>query len=263
MRARVITALVAIPIALLAMGLKSPWFLAAVSTIILIRGMIELERLFPWPRKRVYGWLLALAAIVYLLRLPRPLVFEAGAALLAIGSFGLAVAASRQQVGWGSVLGPLWLAAPVAVCYRFHEFGADQFFSLRPLFLLIIPLWGGDTLALLVGRKWGKRAMAPSISPSKTWAGAAGHLMGCLVGTFLYCSLVGWGWPIALATGLSTSVFGQLGDLLQSYAKRAAGLKDSGQVLPGHGGLLDRLDSSLLSAPVTALVVLAMQPLSP
>jgi len=262
MRARVITALVAIPIALLAMGLESPWFLAAVSGMILFRGMVELGRLFPWPRKSLLGWVLALATIGLLLALPRTMVYEAGAILLAVGSLGLAVAAARQQVGWGSVLGPLWLAAPIAVCFRFHEFGDDFWFSLRPLFLLIIPLWGGDTLALLVGKKWGKRAMAPSISPSKTWVGAGGHVVGCLVGTFLYCGLVGWGWPIALATGLSTSVFGQIGDLLQSYAKRAAGLKDSGQVLPGHGGLLDRLDSSLLSAPVTALVVLAMQPLS-
>ncbi len=114
---------------------------------------------------------------------------------------------------------------------------------------LLAMLWLGDSGAYFVGRAIGKRKLAPKLSPAKTVEGAAANLILCL--------LVGWqggvalglpgGW--AIAGGLGVGVLGQLGDLFESALKRAVGVKDSGGILPGHGGVLDRFDSFLFSAP--------------
>lgn len=114
---------------------------------------------------------------------------------------------------------------------------------------LLAMLWSGDSGAYFVGRAIGKRTLAPKLSPAKTVEGASANLTLCL--------LVGWqggvalGLPVgwAIAGGLGVGVLGQLGDLFESALKRAVGVKDSGGVLPGHGGVLDRFDSFLFSAP--------------
>ncbi|MCY0885508.1 MAG: phosphatidate cytidylyltransferase [Firmicutes bacterium] len=111
-------------------------------------------------------------------------------------------------------------------------------------------VWGTDTAAYFVGRAWGRRKLWPRISPGKTWAGAAG---GAVAGT-----LAGLVWTVpghlapapALGLGLAVSLAAQLGDLVESNLKRFAGVKDSGDILPGHGGILDRFDSALLALPV-------------
>jgi phosphatidate cytidylyltransferase len=126
------------------------------------------------------------------------------------------------------------------------------------LFVLLV-VWATDIAAYLAGRLVGGPRLAPSISPGKTWSGAAGGLAGAL--------LVGWtaGFSaVPLAPGLSAvplaaalSVVAQAGDLLESAIKRRFGVKDSGRLIPGHGGLLDRLDGILTAAPAAALLALA------
>jgi len=128
------------------------------------------------------------------------------------------------------------------------------------MFLLFLVIWADDTFAYLVGRTMGRKMLFPSISPKKTLEGSVAGLVGSL--------LVAWGfarlfWQTAslmkviLLAGL-IAVFGQIGDLAESAMKRGANLKDSGSVLPGHGGLLDRVDSLLFGAPVLWLSLAIM-----
>jgi CDP-diglyceride synthetase len=114
---------------------------------------------------------------------------------------------------------------------------------------LLAMLWLGDSGAYFVGRAIGRRKLAPTLSPTKTVEGSLANLALCV--------LVGWqggvalGLPLgwAIAGGLGVGVLGQLGDLFESALKRAVGVKDFGGILPGHGGVLDRFDSFLFSAP--------------
>jgi len=126
----------------------------------------------------------------------------------------------------------------------------------RFVILLLSIAWAGDTAAYFCGKTWGRRKMAPMISPHKTWMGAGGGLLGSMIAAGLasqfYDGELG-SWPYMLGVGAACAVFGQGGDLFKSAFKRARGVKDSGQLIPGHGGLLDRMDSALMSAPVLNL----------
>jgi phosphatidate cytidylyltransferase len=127
------------------------------------------------------------------------------------------------------------------------------------LFLLLV-VWAGDIGAYMVGRWWGGPRLAPSISPGKTWSGAIGGLLaavavGLLAAHFLAQPVTVW-WVAAIAVVLS--VVAQGGDLLESFVKRRLAVKDSGNLIPGHGGLFDRLDGILAAAPVAALLALIL-----
>jgi len=117
--------------------------------------------------------------------------------------------------------------------------------------LLFVVTWANDTFAYFFGRFLGKRPLAPRISPRKTWegfwGGAAGSVLGSLIVKLLF--LPDLSIPAAVLVGAGGAVLGPLGDLSESMLKRAAGVKDSGRVIPGHGGLLDRIDAVLFVAP--------------
>ena len=115
--------------------------------------------------------------------------------------------------------------------------------------------WATDTFAYYVGRSIGKRPLAPAVSPKKTWEGAIGGTAGAvLVGVLLKLSILPFiSWLHVLMLTLIVAVVGQLGDLAESKMKRAAGVKDSGNLLPGHGGMLDRFDALILAAPAAYL----------
>jgi phosphatidate cytidylyltransferase len=135
--------------------------------------------------------------------------------------------------------------------------------AVNPHWLLFAFLlcWSGDTAAFYVGKNFGRNKLAPKISPGKTWEGAVGSVLGgVLVGAFYAHYFI----PSAtLATVLIIAaignIAGQIGDLVESAYKRWGGVKDSGSSLPGHGGWLDRIDSSLLSVPVVYALVRLMK----
>lgn len=112
--------------------------------------------------------------------------------------------------------------------------------------------WAGDTAAMYVGKSWGKHKLAPRVSPGKTVEGAVGSLVASVVCGVLYLrwALPAFGWEAMVGLAIAGNVAGQMGDLAESALKRGAGVKDSGTLLPGHGGILDRMDSSLFSMPV-------------
>jgi phosphatidate cytidylyltransferase len=130
------------------------------------------------------------------------------------------------------------------------------FASSAPFIVVMVSMWVSDTFAYFTGRLIGKHKMAPEISPKKTWEGAVG-------GTVFTMAFVVWLGPWAFGTGLVVnlalgfilSVAGQIGDLFESVLKRWAGAKDSSQFFPGHGGVLDRLDSLFMAAPLTVVLM--------
>jgi phosphatidate cytidylyltransferase len=142
------------------------------------------------------------------------------------------------------LLAPLWLAL---VCTR----GAD------PILLLILlsTIWIADSAAYFAGKNFGKHKLAPTISPGKTWEGVFGALLGVTLfaGILRYCfdvSNIGI-FPLLWIV----TIFGVMGDLFESLMKRQANVKDSGDLLPGHGGILDRIDGLIPSIPVAIMVI--------
>jgi phosphatidate cytidylyltransferase len=141
-----------------------------------------------------------------------------------------------------------YFVLPVASLHRLR--------SLDPWVVLLVAaiVWLGDTAAYYVGCHWGRRKLAPVVSPHKTWEGAVAGFVAAVAATAVW-SL----WRLGevdsrlLALGAVTSIAAQVGDLVESLVKRSAGVKDSGGLLPGHGGMLDRLDSLLFAAPVLAV----------
>ncbi len=122
--------------------------------------------------------------------------------------------------------------------------------------LLLLMVWTGDIAAFVVGRGVGRRPLAPRISPKKTWEGAAAGLAASVAvawGFMRYFAKMP-GWEAVLWVSLPVAVASQLGDLIESALKRGADMKDSGRLLPGHGGMFDRVDSLILSAPVFWMV---------
>jgi phosphatidate cytidylyltransferase len=137
--------------------------------------------------------------------------------------------------------------------------------GLPPALLLAVLglVWVSDTAAYLAGRKYGRRRLAPAISPGKTWEGAAAALAAsvayAVILPLFMLNLVrqpqGMGWAWYLAGAALVCVAGIVGDLFESWAKRRAGVKDSGRLLPGHGGVLDRIDSACAALPIGALLL--------
>ncbi len=115
------------------------------------------------------------------------------------------------------------------------------------VWLAMLTTFALDTAAYAVGRRWGRRRMAPRVSPGKTWEGAVGGLAGAVGASLVLGAVLGLGVaPVHLVMlGLLVGVVGQAGDLAESWLKRQAGVKDSGALIPGHGGVLDRVDSLL------------------
>lgn len=130
------------------------------------------------------------------------------------------------------------------------------------LFFALFTTIASDTVAFFVGRALGKHRLAPSISPGKTWEGTIGGILGAIiVSLFFLLSTpvkldIHWGQAILL--GLLVSIFGQLGDLVESLFKRNMGVKDSGRLIPGHGGFLDRIDSIVFAGVVVYYYVLSL-----
>ena len=126
--------------------------------------------------------------------------------------------------------------------------------------IVIVATWIGDTTAFLAGRAIGGRKLAPRISPNKTIAGAITGMTGSAAVGALAFSVFAMGTPwIGLAAGAVIGIAGQFGDLAESYLKRQAGLKDSGNLIPGHGGLLDRIDALLFAFPAGLFLAAAYE----
>jgi len=127
------------------------------------------------------------------------------------------------------------------------------------LLLLLVIVWSGDSAAYMVGTRWGRKKLAPVVSPNKTWLGAVAGFAIAVLGAAAFCQLRFQEIDLAiLVAAAAAAIAAQLGDLVESLFKRAAGVKDSGDLLPGHGGMLDRMDAILLAAPTLYLTLRAL-----
>jgi phosphatidate cytidylyltransferase len=140
----------------------------------------------------------------------------------------------------------LLVAFPLSFAVRLHGWGGE---GPRLLLFALVITWAGDSVAYFVGRAMGKHPFAPHLSPKKTWEGAVASFAGSLLVGFAFSWWLSAPVPHLLAMAGVGNVAGQAGDLLESAYKRSAGVKDSGALLPGHGGILDRIDALILAIP--------------
>jgi len=128
------------------------------------------------------------------------------------------------------------------------------------VFFALFTTWASDTTAFFIGRKLGRHKLAPNISPGKTWEGATGGILGAIIVSILFFTATPFHLPLtywqAIPLSILVSIFGQVGDLVESLLKRNMGVKDSGKLLPGHGGVLDRMDSIIFAGIVVYYYVI-------
>jgi phosphatidate cytidylyltransferase len=171
----------------------------------------------------------------------------------AIAALWLTLVPSRHRAALTLLCGaPVLVPAFVAVArLLFASRGAAHGPDI--VFLLLLLVIGADIGAFFAGRSFGRRKLAPRVSPGKTWEGAIGGLAAVALVAWAGAAYLGLPIGAGVAFGCAVGIFSIVGDLTESMFKRAAGLKDSGTVLPGHGGMLDRIDSVTAAAPLYAL----------
>jgi phosphatidate cytidylyltransferase len=250
-RSRVLVALAGIPIGLAAVILGG-WFMLGLSVILTVLGMHEYYSLVrPYRPNLLVGYLAALAVVTgaFFLGLPGVLAGLAVSALLTF-FWALGGQLGAHLVGRMAVthLGILWVAVGFAYVVLLRSLEHGMALTIMVLACTIL----NDTFAYFVGRAVGKHPMAPRISPKKSLEGAVGGLVGSVVAALVVTMYAPWlSVRDAVILGLVIGVVGQWGDLFESAVKRDFGVKDSGRILAGHGGILDRFDSLLFAGLVS------------
>lgn len=275
LKQRVLTALVLAPLGIALVLLLPTAALAVVLAVVCLGTLWEWARLaglgVPWQRALLLLANTFLLAGLWLLRATpfAPVVIAAGLAwwllaLLWLRNFQHAAARTPENTALKLAAGelavlPAWLA--LLLLHQSPTHGPAW------ALLALLLVWMADTGAFFAGKRFGTRKLAPRISPNKTTAGAWGALIGAAVVALAGGALLGWrGSALAalVLLALVTVAASIVGDLFESLLKRHAGMKDSGTLFPGHGGLLDRFDSMLAALPVfaagKALLELALLP---
>ena len=261
---RILTAIVLIAAVVSLVLYGQLWMIATFAAIVAALAAYEYRVLAH--EKDVYiplWWLFAATALIFFftLKLPDfelPVLTLVTFILLAWSGFRAPLNRVLLDTGLG-LFALIYVVYPLTLLplIKAHEDGTGL------LLFLFLCVWMGDIFALYIGKNFGKRKLAPRLSPNKTWEGSIASVFGSvLFGMSLYylggyLSTRGYtvlhiGWPAwqLLLLAILLNMAAQLGDLLESAIKRGAGVKDSGTLLPGHGGILDRIDAVLLAAPV-------------
>lgn len=259
---RIVTAAVLVPLAVLGMLFLPTAAITAIFTALMLLGAWEWGGLLRLSDSGRIALTLAVALLVFVVTLLRGGAWFVGIDNLLIGAACLwwLIAIywiTRFPSGWAEVMGRrdigiatgmLALVAPVVAVTYLHQ--SDQGALLLLAFFFLV--WAADTGAYIAGRTLGRHKLAPAVSPGKTWEGAVGGLIAAMVFAAAGAWVLGYESSRLLAfmlLGAWVAVISVVGDLTISMFKRHAGLKDSGRLFPGHGGVLDRLDSVLAAAP--------------
>ncbi|MBN1382725.1 MAG: phosphatidate cytidylyltransferase [Deltaproteobacteria bacterium] len=251
---RWITGIIAVPLLLLIILYGSATIFAVVIGAFILGGVLEynamvFDKSFAWEKWEV----LVIAALIFLagyigdsflilavLTFAFLIVFALY--LLRVREHGLDITPAGKVV-FGFLYIPLLMTHFILI-RRFDD-------GILWVFFVLVLAFAGDTAAFYVGRTWGKTKLLPVVSPAKTTEGILGLIGGSIGACVIYQQILLPEFSVvhAVILGFIGSILGQLGDLCESLIKRASGVKDSGSVLPGHGGILDRLDSLLFVAP--------------
>lgn len=264
LKQRIITALILIPITIaLLFYLPSIAFLF-LTAFIALGGAWEWSNLMQLQKTSSRLFYLLFMALIFFstLFIPMPFIFFCAFiwwlfAIVCILFYPYGSHWWGQSTLWRGVMG-LFVLVPCWVAINYIRNQSDGIYVLLFLFVLI---WGADSAAYFAGKKWGKHKLAPHVSPGKSVQGLVGAVLFSTIITLaaLWLSHIPiriWPWGILLS--LVTVLFSIVGDLFESMLKRQAGLKDSGGLLPGHGGLLDRIDSLTAAAPIFTLGAILM-----
>jgi phosphatidate cytidylyltransferase len=231
-------------------------FLLPRAGVLVLMALVAAAGAFEWARLCSVNAPLYAAAVVLALLLAFWLEVPQSVFLLASAFWLLAAPAWL----WRGV-GPEQRAALAAAGFVVLVPAALAMVVLEPgeALLVLAVAWIADTAAYLAGIRWGRRKLAPAISPGKTWEGAAGGLIGAAAYAMILALVLAGAQATRMAAFVGAAALlvtvSIVGDLFESAAKRQAGVKDSGALLPGHGGVLDRIDSATAILPVAALVV--------
>lgn len=277
LKQRVITALILLVILGAAMLAPVRWPLLAIFVLMSTLACWEWERLSLSQEQQRWAWPLALLNGALMLWLSvhwyhtgpqgqaADLVYRGlvplMAALWVVGATGLVLQGQATKRAQGVLLSVMGVLAPLVAWASLYLFLHTQ--GIVYVLSLLVLIWVADIAAYFAGRAFGKAKLAPRVSPGKTWAGALGGMVAASAWMLISANWAGsfgadvqqrWGWVATAALGLALAALSIVGDLFESLLKRRAAVKDSSQLLPGHGGVYDRIDALLPVAPVALLL---------
>lgn len=275
---RIITAVILIPVIVALVYLGPAWLVAIVAAVVALLAMREFFKLSAQMGLRGLSlWTMLCAALLFYsqwlsgmeevqrLGPGTEIISNVGmgryvsvSVVFLIFLFGAALISTASRVAIADVL-PAIAASSAALIFVAWPFSylarMDGMLPAGPVLVLfaLAIVWAGDTVAYFTGKSIGRTKMAPALSPGKTWEGAVGNIIGSLIVGYFFARWQSGDLAAWLITAALANIAGQIGDLLESSYKRGAGVKDSGAMLPGHGGMLDRVDSLIFAAPVVWL----------
>jgi phosphatidate cytidylyltransferase len=271
---RILTAVVLIPAVVALVWWGPPAVTAAAAALVAILALVEFFQLAGRMGLRAFRkWTMFSAALLFYAQYSLGLVethrlsggvsivrdaaggvvsIEAALLVFLFGCAAIGLATRRPLADVlpamsASAVGLIFIALPFSYLVRVNEI--ERVGRELVLFTLCL-IWAGDMLAYFVGRSLGRIPMAPALSPKKTWEGAMGNMIASLLVGVLFARWMQMDALTLLVIAGLGNIAGQMGDLIESAYKRGAGVKDSGTLVPGHGGVLDRIDSLILATPV-------------
>jgi phosphatidate cytidylyltransferase len=254
---RVLTSIVIIPLVMLVVWFGGWWVFAALS-IVIILGMLEIEHMLAQEGFRpliVLSLLLAFSFLVgAIFPTWRGLLLEGGLSGIMVAALTwLILRRDRRSAlaDWAlTVTLPFYIGWPLSILMLLR--GGQPGLVPQTWWALatLITVWSFDSAAFFVGRSLGRHKLLAAISPGKTWEGVAGGLIFAVIAAVILTRPIAVPWYHAIALGVLTGIASQLGDLAESLLKRQTHVKDSGIIMPGHGGILDRIDSLLFAVLV-------------
>lgn len=271
-RDRLVVILILLPVGI-GVALAGGFSLACVVVLVILLAAMEYAKLFSRPDLQIPAWLVGGgASVLALLRwfFGFDHIGFAVTAILIVTAIWFVIQYERGQARAATAMGmtiggTIYLGWLIAFFISLRQLPYGLWWTL----IVVTCICGADSFAFLIGRRWGRHPLAPHLSPKKTWEGYFGGILGGVVGGLL----IGWllGIPAGPLSGISPwtglilaipiSILAPVGDLAISMMKREMARKDTGTLLPGHGGALDRIDSWLIAAAIGYYMILAVVPM--
>jgi len=266
LRQRVLSAVVFVPVLFASIWFGNPWFSIVVAVAALL-GVIEFYSMVSrkgWQPLTFFGTLWTLFFIFNAYYAPKyssnntyiivtSALIASAVALALVWVLFLRSPGKKVIASWAaSVTGILYMGWLLSYWVLIMNSYGGGWNGRDWVLLALFSTFAVDTTAYFIGRAWGRHKMAPTVSPGKTWEGAVGGLMGAIVAVIVLALLldIDISYSKMVILGVLIAVFAQLGDLAESKLKRSMGVKEAGNLIPGHGGILDRLDSIVFTGVV-------------